>query len=184
MKYYCRAFVVLFLLGACNNAPIRSSQLTTSSPSSQQPEVNTRQDTAPGTAVYYVDTADHKEEEQASTIQLELLDGIPEQIDGCARLYTYDSIPLQAQQYLFVSNLQELAFVKINGRQIMLERLEQEQLSGGAYRYTYEGGGYKVILHIKAAKQTGEEVFYDTGTLEVWQEEKKVSVEVHGESGC
>jgi hypothetical protein len=123
-------------------------------------------------------------EATASTIQLDFLNKIPDQIDGCSGFYTYDSISLQQQRYLFASNLQELAFVKVNGRQIMLKRIKEESLPKEAHRDTYEGDGYRVILHIKATKRTGDELFYDAGTLEVWQGEKKITVKIHGESGC
>lgn len=123
-------------------------------------------------------------EPTATGIQLDFLNKISDQLDGCSGFYTYDSVSLQQQRYLFASNLQELAFIKINGRQITLTRIKEEGLPKEAHRNTYEGGGYTVILHIKAVKRTGDELFYDAGTLEVWQGEKKVTVKIHGESGC
>lgn len=146
---------------------------------------NHQSEAVPGVAGDYIDVADHEEEEeQTSTTRLNLFNNIPEQIDGCSGLYTYDSIPLQQQRYLFASNLQELAFVKINSRQITLNLLKREKLSKEVYRNTYEGGGYKVILQIKAVKRSGDELFYNTGTLEIWQGEKNLRVKIHGESGC
>lgn len=211
MKTFFRAITALLLFGACNSAPRRSASLNAthlpladtqgiadlpaaidttitfiqSGPKCDCEVSDSGVNLSADSSILPGDTGNIPEvSATGAAIRLDLLNNIPEQIDGCSGLYTADTILLQQQQYLFVSNLQELAFVKINDRQITLKRIKEESLPKDAHRDTYEGGGYTVILHIKATKRTGDELFYHEGTLEVWQGEKKVTVKIHGESGC
>jgi len=109
---------------------------------------------------------------------------IPFAIDGCSGLYTYDSIPLKKQQYIFVTNLQELAFIKIAGKQIKLKETAHKSFPNKTDKTTYTGSGFTVILTTKTVKETGNETGIETGTIEIIKGTRHFSIKIHGEGGC
>lgn len=125
-----------------------------------------------------------KGQQPAETIVLEFFKKIPSQIDGCSGTYTYDSLSLQTSKYVFVTNLQEAAFIKVAGKQIALQRTGTKILSGKIYKTTFKGSGYTVVLTTRTLRQTGEEAWIEGGTLELSHGTVRRTIKIHGESGC
>lgn len=120
----------------------------------------------------------------AQTLKLDAFKNIPSEIDGCMGAYTYSTTPLANDRYIFVTDLQELGIIKINGRNIRLKKVNHMAITAVSSKDTYTGSGYTVILLIKGSKRTGDEVSEDIGTLEVSKGADKITIKVHGESGC
>jgi hypothetical protein len=121
--------------------------------------------------------------QENNTIRLDFLRSVPKEIDGCSGLYTLDSIATARHRYIFASDLQELAFISVSGRQIRLKKTGEKQLSGNSYRTVYQAEGYVVTL-VTSIKQTGDEVWLESGTIEIKKGKDKLVLKVHGESGC
>lgn len=120
----------------------------------------------------------------AQTIKLDAFKNIPSDIDGCMGAYTYSTTPLANDKYVFVTDLQELGIIKINGRNIKLKKVNHIAITTVSSKDTYVGNGYTVVLLIKGSKRTGDELSEDIGTLEVSKGAEKITIKVHGESGC
>jgi hypothetical protein len=123
-------------------------------------------------------------QQPAETIVLDFFTKIPPQIDGCSGLYTYDSLSLQTNKYVFVTNLQDAAFIKVAGKQIALQQTGTKILPKNTYRSTFKGNGYTVILTTRTLRQTGEEAWVEGGTIEISHGTAKRTIKIHGESGC
>lgn len=123
-------------------------------------------------------------QQKVNSLKLDFFDKIPLQIDGCSELYTYDSTSLNSSKYIFVTNYQDLAFIKVNGKQIALKTISKKELSNKNFVNIYKGSGYTVVLRTKTLKKSGDEVWLEGGTVEVVHGSDNLLIKVHGESGC
>lgn len=120
----------------------------------------------------------------AQTIKLDAFKNIPAEIDGCMGAYTYSTTPLANDKFIFITDLQELGIIRINGRNIRLKKVNHMAITSVSSKDTYTGSGYTVVLLIKGSKRTGDETSEDIGTVEVSKGAEKITIKVHGESGC
>lgn len=120
----------------------------------------------------------------AQDIKPDFFKTIPEEIDGCSGLYTYATTQLKGAKYIFVTNLDEVALIRISGRTIKLKRTLNKEISPISSKQTFIGGGYTVTLLIKGSKRTGDELSEETGTLEISKGTDRTTIRIHGESGC
>src|SRR5215469_16157193 len=122
-------------------------------------------------------------QQKIQSIKLDFFNKIPFQIDGCSGLYTYDSTSLKKKKYIVVTDLQETAFINVDGKQITLKLIKNVEFSKDSYRTIYKGSGYTIVLTTKTLKQS-DEVWIEGGTLEISKGQNKVTIKIHGESGC
>lgn len=117
---------------------------------------------------------------------LNFFSSIPDTIDGCGSFFTYDTLETANDRYIFLSNLDEFAMIRVNGQFVYLNRniAESRELDpGSSYVEVFEGSGYKTILTVQKTKSYGEGGFYK-GTLEVIRGKERITLRVHGEMGC
>jgi hypothetical protein len=116
---------------------------------------------------------------------LEIFESVPDTIDGCGDYYTYDSIKLDDQRYLFLSNLVDFALIKVNGKLIYLKKLEAESKEDGEDHFVsvFEGNGYRIKLNARKVESYDEGGLYK-GQLEITAPDFKAVIPVHGETGC
>jgi hypothetical protein len=125
-----------------------------------------------------------KAQQTNASIKLDFFKSIPKVIDGCSGIYTYDTTRLKKERYIFISNVQDLGLIKVNGKTISLKMVSNKQLSKVSWKYVFKGSGYIITLTTQQVKQTGEEVSLESGTLEVINGANKLTTKIHGESGC
>ncbi|HYK56850.1 MAG TPA: hypothetical protein VEV15_10310, partial [Flavisolibacter sp.] len=103
-----------------------------------------------------------------TTFKLNFFAAVPDTIDGCGEYFTYDTSKFAKDKYIFLSNLTEFAVIKINGKDLYLNRdtTESKEINDKSYIAVYQGEGYKAILKVKQTKTYDEGGFY-SGTLQV-----------------
>jgi len=116
-------------------------------------------------------------------LSVDFITKIPPQIDGCSGLYTYDTTSMKKKKYIIVTDLQELGFIKIMGKEIKLKVSSKKELSATTFRTVFIGEGYIITLTTKTGKQI-DEVSIETGTLEIIKGSQKITLKVYGEAGC
>ena len=105
--------------------------------------------------------------------------------DGCSELYTLDNVSLKEKKYIFSHDKFETANIKIGTENIMLKTDTFYSVSENLWVKIFKGNGYTVEIRITETKQTGDEVYYEKGTLEINHNgQPKYKVDIHGESGC
>jgi hypothetical protein len=136
-----------------------------------------------------------KGQNKSEALKLDWFDTIPSGPSGCSGLYTYDSVSLKREKYIIVTDLAQVAFIKINGNQVRLKLVgdylltDYGALTKKTYKTVFRGETYKVILDTKKAKgadKTWEEseTWRDQGTVEIVKGKKRIKLKVHGVSGC
>jgi hypothetical protein len=118
-------------------------------------------------------------------VQLETFDTMPGSIDGCGEYYTYDTSAFTNANLVFVSDMQDLAFIRIKGKDIELHavRAPVEETGDKKYVSVYEGNGYKAVLSVEQTKVYDEGGYYK-GTLQISYGGQTYIYKVHGETGC
>ena len=124
-----------------------------------------------------------KAQQNNKNIKLEFFGKIPVEIDGCEGDYTNDTLSLKKKKYLLITNVQDLAFIQVEGKKISLTRKGEIQFSNNKYKSIYQGGGYTIILITTAGKEVDESVS-ERGTLEISNGSNKIVIKIHGISGC
>ncbi|HET7003219.1 MAG TPA: hypothetical protein VFI33_17975 [Puia sp.] len=112
------------------------------------------------------------------------MEKIPAEIDGCSGSYTYDTISLKNEKFIVITDLQKLAFIRINGEIIKLTLYEEKHPSDKSFIGKYKGGGYTIIINTVEGKQIGDELWLSSGTLEISNGNHKQILRIHGEGGC
>lgn len=158
----------VLILTSCTNGDTRTDN-------SQKVDTNKADTVKPVVAVSNVDT----------TFKLNFFKALPDTIDGCGEYFTYDTSKLANDKYIFVSNLTDFAIIKINGRDVYLNKdiTESKEINEKSYIAVYKGQGYEAILTVKQTKTYDEGGFY-SGTLQIIRDKIKVTFKVHGEAGC
>jgi len=115
---------------------------------------------------------------------LDYFAAIPSEIDGCSETYTYTTASLKKGKYIFISDMQELAMIRVKGKIIHLKKVSETQPSSKTYKNIYKGEGYTVITLMKEVRPEGDEGGYNKGTLEVRFGGATITLVIHGVAGC
>ena len=115
--------------------------------------------------------------------------GIPPAIEGCSCSFTSSEKAFRDGHYLFVSDLDSLAYIGINNKIVALRLIastrEQNVLDERDYTETYSNGVYTLILSVRFGGNTGDEVWWNTGMMKLFFKDTKVAeTSFLGECGC
>lgn len=119
----------------------------------------------------------------AQAIKVDYMTKVPKSIQECGAIYTYDTTSLKKKKYIMLADFQNLGMISVNGKMISLQ-LKDTKLSDKKLNVsTYTGEGYTVITKVKTTRQTTL-IDYEDGTLEISKGKEKISIKIHGQSGC
>jgi hypothetical protein len=103
-------------------------------------------------------------------------------VEGCSGLFREKNTSNDTL-YVFASDLQSQAFIKIDGKRIVLKKLNAQNREG-VIKEEYEGDGCTVLVNATLLKQVGDEVWQYEGNLQVKKDNKEKTVSIIGEVGC
>jgi hypothetical protein len=121
---------------------------------------------------------------QERPIKLDYFKETPSEIDGCSESFTYDSISLKHEKYIAITNLQKLAFIRVNGITIRLTLFEKKHPSDKEFISTYKCDGYTIIISTILGKQIADEEWLDSGTMKILKGNLQSVLKIHGVGGC
>ena len=127
---------------------------------------------------------DARSQQDNQPFHLSYFKGIPKVIDGCGGTYTYDTTSLKKEKYILITNIQELAIIRVNGKEISLHRTGNSQPAKDTNRDVYSGNGYEIIVILKEVRQSSDEETYEKGTLEIRYGKDRILYKIHGTAGC
>jgi uncharacterized protein YlzI (FlbEa/FlbD family) len=117
--------------------------------------------------------------------KLDFIKSIPGSIDGCGEFFTYDTCKLKDEKYVFLSDMGDMAIIRIKGKDVILKKSarESKQINAISSVEVYYAIGYKVVLRKKEEKVVDQ--FYEySGTLQISGKKIKATIKVRGEGGC
>jgi hypothetical protein len=117
--------------------------------------------------------------------KLEFFTSIPGDIDGCGEFFTYDTCTVDDEHYIFLSDMDVHAIIRIKGKDVHLKKntKQSKEINELTSIDVFYGGGYKVTLRKKNEKVIDEVIEY-SGTLQISGKKIKATYKVHGEGGC
>jgi hypothetical protein len=109
----------------------------------------------------------------------------PDTLRGCSSYFTYDTLEVKTGHYIFLTNYQQLAMIRVDSKEIYLhkDRSKSKQPAEDKWIDVYTGEGYTVVLETKRVRSV-DEVSYYTGSLRITNDRVDVLFHVHGEGGC
>ena len=115
-------------------------------------------------------------------LQIEAFD-VPPDFRGCSGLFTTDTAQQEHQQYYFVTDLQQTAYIKVNGQLNQLT-IKENKKDSQRINATYTASGIEVQLEATEKKRLGDEVWWYEGKLTVKKGSQQLTVPVSGAVGC
>lgn len=174
MKKIVFAFLVVLQITGCagNDQSNESSSKGSKTKDSKKGKANTT-NTTTTTAT------------KAPNAPLDFIKSIPGSVDGCGEFFTYDSLKLKDEKYIFLSDMGDMAMIRIKGKDIVLKKStrESKQINAISAVEVYYAVGYKVVLRKKEEKEVDR--FYEySGTIQITGKKMKTTIKVRGEGGC
>lgn len=132
-----------------------------------------------------------KENKIENDFQITDIINVPNEIDGCSSIFSENEKKHENGEYLFVSNLDSIAFISVNNKIIRLRLMDRKfkpNTTGDKdYYCQYSGENYKVFIEINRddTKQFVDESWWDKGTITIENKDGiKLVKSFIGESGC
>lgn len=115
------------------------------------------------------------------SIKLDFFQEIPNKFGLQGDYYTYDTTKITNQTYIFISDLTDIAVIRINGKDIYLhtDSLNDTPRKNNTFQESWKGNGYQVLLKLQIVKDLDEEV-YCKGILEIISKDMKQKFKIHG----
>ncbi|MFP9100797.1 hypothetical protein ACLI09_17255 [Flavobacterium sp. RHBU_24] len=126
------------------------------------------------------------------TLVISTFDTVPDEIDGCSCAFASDSIAYKANHLLFADDIGDIAYMKINGKMVRLTQSEHATkendstiIDSTATHALYKAKGIEVILDTQKGRNIDTEVWEETGTIKIKQEDgQTIKRAVYGSCGC
>jgi hypothetical protein len=108
----------------------------------------------------------------------------PDDIDGCACYFGRNESELSDAKYVFMTNYEKKAYMKLDGAMRTFELISGADLEDGRLMETWKNENYDMIV---TSKETGQidETWQSIGTINIKPKDKEATtIEVVGECGC
>ncbi len=127
--------------------------------------------------------------EVTSKLFINVIQSLPEEIEGCGCYFSSDSADNIDKKFIFVSNYDSTAFISINNRLTRLKLVKSGRdvslFGDHDHLAIYESSQYKVTVDIKYLNSNGEETWLNQGTLFVENKSgQSILQKFVGECGC
>lgn len=109
----------------------------------------------------------------------------PSEIDGCSNIYSSDLENYTQRRFIYMGNLDSLAFMKINGSMIRFTLTASEETNEHKWTYTFSSSNYDLIVEEYYDERTGDEVWTNYGIITLSDNQGKTTkLSFVGEGGC
>jgi hypothetical protein len=116
-------------------------------------------------------------------IEIQTFSELPSVVDGCSGLFSADTT-LTSNNYVFVTNLKGIAFIKINNRLMELKLIRQTNIDEENVNELYANEEVEIDLKIKQIKKSGDELTDYQGVLIIRKGSQRKVVDIAGQIGC
>ena len=109
---------------------------------------------------------------------------VPSIINNCSALFVLDTAASTVHEYVFVSNLKGVAFIKLNNRLMELKLIKQTNVDKYTINELYVNDEVEIELKIKQLKEDGNAEWNYNGVLIIKRGDKREAIEIAGKLGC
>ncbi len=163
MKQLFILLLACIFAASCNNQPTAGKAIPETTKAVEPSDTTTRPTSLPG---------------------YEIFKNFPDTIDGCSGVFALSEKAFKAQQFIFISNLEGLGMLQVDGKIVYLHLSKRTEGTEGTYTDEYAGEGFTLKIKITKVGLTGDELNSNEGTLEIRSGNEKKAVTIFGETGC
>ena len=110
---------------------------------------------------------------------------MPPEIDGCGCYLSNDSAQSDGSHYIFVSDMESTAFMKINGVMVKFIKTGSRETGKGQTIANYKSHSFKMTIETTDGLPVGDEGIQVTGTIQLTDQKGSiVSQTFYGVCGC
>lgn len=144
-------------------------------------------------AINKLDTTSNTSKANSDTSQffnsIDTFKDFPAEIDGCSCYFSPNQQSFRKQEYLYVASFDSIAFISINKKMIKLKLIsttrELETFGDADHVDIFFNDNFKVTVDTKYKKSTGEETWFNTGTITIETKDGRKATKIfYGECGC
>ena len=122
--------------------------------------------------------------ETPPTVDIAVYVEYPEEIDGCACYFGRNESELSDAKYVFMTNYEKKAYMKLDGEMRTFELISSTDLEDGRLMETWKNENYDMVVK---SEETGQidETWQSIGTINIKPKDKDATmIDVVGECGC
>lgn len=120
-----------------------------------------------------------------NTIVIGSFTEFPDDIIGCSCYVTADSTTYKNGAYIFMSDMAEVAYMKLDGEMVRFTRVKEPEIKEATHTTDYHSENYDITVEMTHGKRTGYEVWNAYGLIQVKDREgNSTSTDFFGECGC
>ena len=109
---------------------------------------------------------------------------VPSIINNCSGLFVLDTTINAMHEYVFVTNLKGVAFIRLNNRLMELKLIKQTNVDKFTVNELYVNDEVEVELKIKQLEEDKDAEWNYNGVLIIKREAKREAVAIAGKLGC
>ena len=109
---------------------------------------------------------------------------VPSIINNCSALFVLDSAVNPRHDYVFVSDLKGVAFIKLNNRLMELKLVKQTNVDKYTVNELYVNDEVEVDLKIKQHEEEKQAEWNYNGVLIIKRADKREAIAIAGKLGC
>jgi len=118
-------------------------------------------------------------------IVLDTFSTFPADIVGCSCYFSRDSVDFNHEKYIYMNDLADISYLKINGNLIKFKQTEHKQIDQDHSTSEATSDLFKLTIKVTRGKSVGYEVSSQTGTITVTDKSgKSITTEFYGVCGC
>ncbi len=109
----------------------------------------------------------------------------PPEIEGCSCYFSRDSTAFAQKEYIYMSNLNDMSIMKLNGAMVKFKKQNERQLDSVNTVTIMKAEGYNMIIKSKTLRPSGDETWIQTGTIQITDSTGHIETrDYYGECGC
>ncbi len=129
-------------------------------------------------------TANNTSANSANEILVQGFTQIPSISNNCSGLFVIDTAANAIEEYVFVTNLKGMAFIKINNRLMELKLIKQTNADKYTVNELYVNDEVEVDLKIKQLEEDKNTEWNYNGVLIIKRGAKREAIAIAGKLGC
>src|SRR5688500_6995525 len=132
----------------------------------------------------YSNTANNTSTINSNEILVQSFMQVPSIINNCSALFVLDTTVNASQEYVFVTNLKGVGFIKLNYRLMELKLIKQTNVDKFTVNELYVNDEVEVDLKIKQLEEDNNSEWNYNGVLIIKRGDKREAIPIAGKLGC
>ena len=120
----------------------------------------------------------------SNEILIQRFSQVPSIINNCSGLFVLDTTVSAMHEYVFVTNLKGVAFIRLNNRLMELKLIKQTNVDKFTVNELYVNDEVEVELKIKQLEEDKNVEWNYNGVLIIKRDAKREAVAIAGKLGC